>query len=500
MVLQTTPTLPLYHLPGKRDVRRISIDPFPDTARYSIVTAYAESQISDEESTIGKKSPVISTLPLPAIAKPSPRPQPQLDRLERLLIWFELYRRFFAVIFILNIAALGAAANHKFGYGRKNATAIALGNLLACVLARNELFLRFCYWLTVKTCSWLPVRLRHAITDCFVHVGGIHSGCATAGLAWAIYSCVIAFNAGFPGGVLICAVLAPIALFISIFVAMPWIRHRHHNLFEQVHRFVGWLGIILIWCLVLLVASFDFQTRTFSAQKAFLWRRQELWFTVILTMLIIAPWVGLRKIPVTVDATASTAFLTFPGGVYTGLIGRISRSPLLEWHAFGLISDGPLAFTHHMLMVAQGDWTREMLANPPTHLWTRSLKAAGLPYLAEMYERAVIVATGAGIGVTLSVMLQAKGIFHLIWIGSDLEKTYGHELLTIVRRAAPADRLTIIDTKLSGRPDTVQLIDETYRRSNSQAVFCTSNPKGTEIITRGCRERGIPCFGPLFDS
>ena len=437
-------------------------------------------------------------LPGPATAR-----IPQLDRFERFLIWFELYRKLFFLIFMLNVAALVAVTHKRFDYGAKHVTSFALGNLLASVLARNEFFLRFAYWATVKTCWVLPIRIRHWITELFVHLGGIHSGCSSAGLMWAIYSCVLAFQQRhvLPKSILAFAVLAPITLGISIAVATPWVRHTHHNVFERFHRFVGWLGLAYLWILVVLLGLYNPLTRAWDTEGAHLWRRQEFWYTVALTILIVLPWVGLQKIPVKVSVPhPKTAFLSFPGGIYTGLIGRISRSPWLEWHAFGIISEGPLAFTHHMLIVAQGDWTRELCTNPPDYVWTRSLKFAGLPYLAEMYDRGVIVATGAGIGVTLSVYLQTKGHFHLIWIGSDLEKTYGPELMGLLKKAVKGDRMTLVDTKVQGRPDTVALIDQVYRQIDAQVVFVTSNPKGTEVITQGCRYRGIPCFGPLFDS
>lgn len=492
--------------PQGKDLIRSFNNPFDDepTKKKSQSTYVETIELSSSPSyaSILPPPPPVHNIPL-ALPGPATARQPTLDRFERFLIWFELYRKLFFVTFMLNVAALVAVTHHKFGYGSKNVTSFALGNLLASVLARNEFFLRFAYWLTVKTCWVLPIRIRHWITEVFVHLGGIHSGCSSAGLMWAIYACVLAFQqrAVLPKSILAFAVLAPIALGISIAVAMPWVRHTHHNIFERFHRFVGWLGLAYLWILVVLLGIYNPATRHWDTEGAHLWRRQEFWDTVVLTVLIVLPWVGLQKIPVKVSVPhPKTAFLTFPGGIYTGLIGRISRSPWLEWHAFGIISEGPLAFTHHMLIVAQGDWTRELCSNPPEYVWTRSLKFAGLPYLAEMYERGVIVATGAGIGVTLSVYLQAKGHFHLIWIGSDLEKTYGPELMALLKKAVKGDRMTLVDTKIHGRPDTVALIDQVYRQIDAQVVFVTSNPKGTEVITRGCRYRGIPCFGPLFDS
>ncbi|ORY85535.1 hypothetical protein BCR37DRAFT_344764 [Protomyces lactucae-debilis] len=445
------------------------------------------------------KEATLSTLP----PKPAAVPTSTIDGMERFFIWFNFYRKLFFVTLTLNIVALIFVAQKKFGYAEKNVFSFALGNLLASVLARNELFLRIAYWLAVKIFSWTPVRIKNWVTSFFVHLGGIHSGCSTAGLMWACYSAYRAFQqrSQMPASILVFAVLTPITLGASISVAVPWVRHYHHNIFEKVHRFAGWLGLVYLWVLVILLESYNPTTREFHPSSANLWRRQDFWYSFLLTLMIIAPWLTLQKIPVIVSSPSpKTAFLSFPGGCFTGLLGRISRSPWLEWHAFGIISEGPLSFTHHMLVVAQGDWTRDLIANPPEYVWTRGLKFAGLPYLAQMYQRGVIVATGAGLGVTLSVYLQNTGYFHLIWIGADLEQTYGPEVMGLLKKAVKGDRMTLVDTRKQGRPDTVKLIDDVYRKIDAQVVFVTSNPKGTEIITQGCRARGMPCFGPLWDS
>lgn len=424
------------------------------------------------------------------------------DYFEKFLIWFELYRKLFAIVIGFNLLALIFVTKQDFGYAKKNVFNFALGNLLVSVLCRNEAALRILYWLTVKLFPMAPIRVRNWVTAMFVHLGGIHSGCATAGLIWAIYAAKEAFKANiYPHAVKAFAVLTPIALGISIVVAMPYVRHNHHNVFERFHRFVGWLGLLYLWVLVVLLQSWDPARSSYHPGSVDWARKQELWFTVILSTMIVAPWLTLQRIPITVSVPSKKiAFLTFPGGCYTGLLGRLSRSLWLEWHAFGIISEGPLAYTHHMLVVAQGDWTRRLISDPPKFVWTRGLKFAGLPYLAEMYDRGVIVATGAGIGVTLSVCMQTKGYFHLLWIGGNIEETYGAELMALIRKAIPEDRFTLFDTKKQGRPDTVQLIDDIYRKIDAQVVFITSNPKGTEEFVNGCNNRGMTAFGPLFDS
>jgi hypothetical protein len=46
----------------------------------------------------------------------------------------------------------------------------------------------------------------------------------------------------------------------------------------------------------------------------------------------------------------------------------------MEYHAFGTISEGKHANYHYLICGVQGDFTKDLVNNPPTHLWTRQLK------------------------------------------------------------------------------------------------------------------------------
>jgi hypothetical protein len=66
--------------------------------------------------------------------------------------------------------------------------------------------------------------------------------------------------------------------------------------------------------------------------------------------------------------------LRFERGMQQGLLSRISRSSVMEYHAFGIISEGVHAKYHYLICGVQGDFTRGLVNNPPTHIWTRQLK------------------------------------------------------------------------------------------------------------------------------
>ena len=94
-------------------------------------------------------------------------------------------------------------------------------------------------------------------------------------------------------------------------------------------------------------------------------------------------------------------FMKLRGFVPLGCLSRISEKPLLEWHAFGCISDaateGPDKDTHYLLITPLGDFTRELASIPPQHAYTRTFKFVGLPYCVTMF-RSGVLATGLRLG------------------------------------------------------------------------------------------------------
>jgi hypothetical protein len=61
-----------------------------------------------------------------------------------------------------------------------------------------------------------------------------------------------------------------------------------------------------------------------------------------------------------------------------GLLARISRSAVKEYHAFGTISESVDAKYHYLICGVQGDFTKGLVNDMPTHIWTRELKVRRL--------------------------------------------------------------------------------------------------------------------------
>lgn len=79
-----------------------------------------------------------------------------------------------------------------------------------------------------------------------------------------------------------------------------------------------------------------------------------------------------------------------------------------------------------------------------------------------MYKRGIRICTGTGIGAGLSTCLQDDGWF-LIWIGSDQIQTFGMTIHKLIVDNIPPNRRILWDTKkLGGRPQTMNLLEETF--------------------------------------
>ncbi|KAK7324690.1 hypothetical protein VNO77_28445 [Canavalia gladiata] len=432
---------------------------------------------------------------------------PRRSRLSIILLHqgFTVYKGLFLVCMTLNVVALALSAAGYFPYGKSRATLFSIGNILALTLCRSEAVLRVIFWLAVKSIGrpYVSLRIKTATTSFLQSVGGIHSGCGVSAIAWLVYSLVVTLkNKDKTSPVIIGVAFTILSLILlSSLAAFPLLRHLHHNVFERTHRFAGWMALILLWLFILLSISYepDSDSHIYDMTMSKVVKKQEFWFTLAITVLIVIPWLSIRKVPVSVSAPSSHAsIIKFEGGVQAGLLGRISPSPLSEWHAFGIISDGKKE--HMMLAGAVGDFTKSLISTPPKHLWVRTMHFAGLPYLVNLYQRVLLVATGSGICVFLSFLLQpSKADVCLIWVAKDIELNFGKEIRDLVNKHSK-EKVIVHDTAISGRPNVAEMSVTAAIRWNVEVVIVTSNPEGSRDVLRACKRVNIPAFGPIWDS
>jgi hypothetical protein len=110
----------------------------------------------------------------------------------------------------------------------------------------------------------------------------------------------------------------------------------------------------------------------------------------------------------------------------------------------------------------------------------------------------VFVVTGSGIGPALDHVLDDTVPSGLIWITRAPRKTYGDALVDEILTAQPDAIIWNSDER--GKPDVLRLAYATYMSLGAEAVICISNKTVTWQVVNGLERRGIPAFGPIWDS
>lgn len=468
------------------------------------VEALADIEEGHEEGKPDQSPTPLPLLPPPAAAA---KKKPPSSRLSVILLdqgLFTVYKRLFVVCLALNITGLVLAAAGEFPYARNRPALFSIANIFMLVLCRSEAVLRVVFWLAVNVLgySWVPLRVKTMTTALLQSLGGIHSSCGISSVAWLVYALVLTLKDRDNTTPEIIAVASTILglLCLSSLAAFPLVRHLHHNVFERTHRFAGWSALALLWAFITLTISYDPLTKTYSdGLGSRLIRSQEFWFTTAITVLIILPWLTVRRVPVRASSPSGhAAIIKFDGGVKAGILGRISPSPFSEWHAFGIISDNKAE--HMMLAGAVGDFTKSLVSCPPTHLWVRQVHFAGLPYLTNMYDRVLLVATGSGICVFLSFLLQpCKADVCLLWVTKGVEQNFGREIKEWMS-GHPKDKVIVHDTAVLGRPNVSEMSVAAAKNFGAEVVIVTSNPEGSKDVVDACKGAGIAAFGPIWDS
>ena len=444
---------------------------------------------------------------------PQKRTSPLWRRLRLQLL--AVYQRLFSIVLIGNTAAFIAVLllnrdSQLFGPSLGNVASAVAANVTGAILIRQEYFINALYDLFCWTPLWMPLRIRRIVAK-FYHFGGVHSGCAVSAVAWFIlYAALVTkqyadenFGSAASQTAVLSITYALLVLFLGIAVfAIPRFRIVSHNTFEVIHRFGGWLAVALFWVLMLLSDNAQSKLPTSPSLGMLIIRAPAFWLLLAVTLSIIIPWLRLRNVPVHAERLSGHAIrLHF---TYINKIGpvvgiRIATSPLKEWHAFATIPS-PNASSFSIIVSDAGDWTKRQIANPASHYWVRGIPITGVLRMASVFRKVVVVTTGSGIGPVLSVVVSSHRMAasRILWSTPDPLQTYGQN---IVDSVSSADKDAVIwNTRERGRPDMVALTYHMFRESEAEAVFVISNPKLTSKVVYAMEARGVPAFGPIWDS
>ena len=119
--------------------------------------------------------------------------------------------------------------------------------------------------------------------------------------------------------------------------------------------------------------------------------------------------------------------------------------------------------------------------------------------VALLYERVVYVVTGSGIGPCLGQILAARVPARLVWSTRDPARHLRRRPRRRGRGGA-ARRGHLGHDASAASPTSSQLAREACRDFDAEAVFVVSNKATTLRLVHELERRGIPAFGPIWDS
>ena len=419
-----------------------------------------------------------------------------------------VYQRLFSLTLIANVVAWTLTLVTRLNGSASGpamsdlATAVA-ANVTVTILIRQEYVINALYTLGCWTPHVWPLAIRRRVAKLY-EFGGVHSGCGIASVIWFItFTAFITrdFAKGIfnePAVIAITYILLSLFTGICIF-AIPQFRFMSHNTFEMVHRFAGWLSVGLFWAEILLVLHAQARVPGSQSYSMMIVKEPAFWFLVVITFLIVLPWIRLRKVVAIPEVLSDHATrIHFDYTSVAPISGiRLATSPLKEWHAFATIR-APDGKSFSLVVSDAGDWTKKQIHTPRQKYWVRGIPVFGVLRMATVFKRVLVVTTGSGIGPCLSMLIAQPMPCRVLWSTPNPSQTYGSKIMDAVYKADP-DAL-VIDTRISGRPDMVALTHHLYVESQAEAVFVISNPALTKKVVYGMESRGIPAYGPIWDS
>jgi hypothetical protein len=418
----------------------------------------------------------------------------------------DIYRRLFSLVFFANLAVfIAVIVTDRSLLSFVNAAA---ANLVVCGLARQPLIVNAIFLTVCSIPRSAPLRLRRIAAKAY-HYGGVHSGCGIAAFVWYVGLVALASQQyWFPGdtdpiilstAVVVLSYIILVLLLAIIVVAYPAFRFRRHDYFELTHRFSGWLVVALFLALLILFANDARRAQGLSLGR-YVIQLPAFWFLMVTIVAIVHPWLLLRRVRVQPEVLSRHAVRLHFDHTTTafGKGIQLSKHPLQDWHGFATFPN-PDGKSFSCLVSKAGDWTADCIQNPPTHLWKRGVLIYGFAYAMRVFRKVIVVTTGSGIGPCLSFLGdEHRPSLRVVWQTRAPLQTYGQAVIDLVKRMDP--KPLVIDTNECGRVNMLPIIQRLVDDFEAEAVCVISNPVLTKKLVFGLEERGVPAFGPIFDS
>ncbi|RMX88698.1 hypothetical protein D0869_01434 [Hortaea werneckii] len=426
--------------------------------------------------------------------------------------YLSTYRMLLATVFALNLAAVvicfGRATfrNHPVARGDIAITATS-ANLTANVLMRQEHVINGLFHIACGLPASTPLQLRRQVAKLAYSQGGIHAACGISALTWYIcYTVQQTFQShGSRNETTACTVVSALViglLVVVITMSIPGVRRRFHDQWELSHRFGGWFAICLFWAQIIMSAVSSAREASRHVASVLV-TTPSFWMLIVITVCLLYPWLWLRRLPVKAHRRSTHAIeLRFHDrNVASCASLSMSSSPVMETHKFVAIPHAPEdpERGYSVIVSNAGNWTRDFINSPPTHVWHRGAPIIGMMRIAACFRPVLVIATGSGIGPCLSFLNCHWGHpAHVLWSARSPEEVYGSEILSNVLEA---DRgALIIDTQETGRFDLTEVAWAKMQQTKAEAAVILSNSKVTRDVVFGLEAKGVIAFGAIFDS
>jgi len=384
--------------------------------------------------------------------------------------------------------------------------AFAQVNLLVAILHRQQWMVSFIGWVATNAPKSLPLAIRWRLGQ-YYHFGGVHIGAAIAGTLWYVAFLFWIWPVLLDGRVDIddfSAVLATVVVVILVamcILSLPEIRAKHHELFEFSHRFGSWTMLAIIWANTFALAWLHAEEYGRLEYAAAVAHSPVFWMLVVTTFFAAWPWLLLRRVPISVECPSdhvAVVRLHSKRPPPVGTTRSISRHPLQSWHPFACVPAAAGEDGYRMMISRVGEWTSSFIDNPPSHIWVRGISTPGVANAKRLFNRVLYIATGSGIGPVLGHLLTDKQGAKLVWITRTPRETFGDAVVDEIMTAQP--EAVIWNTRTQGKPDVFEVSYQAYVDSGADAVIIVSNRAVTGEVVRGFERRGVPAFGPIWDS
>ncbi|KAK0233502.1 hypothetical protein IW262DRAFT_1452034 [Armillaria fumosa] len=278
---------------------------------------------------------------------------------------FTVYRRLFSVAFIANMAVLISYAVR--GNSEKVAV-VVVANLFIAILMRQDYTINLIFFILSSVPQSWPLSIHSLATRAYHHGGTTKE--LIHGQEVVAQDNLSSINTNVSSLQVSTAATVAVTYVILALQSFPLHIHRSPTttyVFERVHtRFAGRTATALVWVQASISVVWDVIKKSGRSLGVAVIHAPAFWLMIILSVSLILPWLRLRRVDVCSAVLSNHACLNqrldnpIPGSFVC-----IPSDLLFEWHVFATIPE-PNMKGFSLLISKAGDWTTEVIANPPT--------------------------------------------------------------------------------------------------------------------------------------